>query len=285
MSRFRSEPKKPVAVVGVPQSGAAAWIVRMPDVRSGSIPLDDEADPGRNGLQARIQSCRQHLSQVVELKAAPLWMLSSFTLVTWMQSIPVGIRSIAELASVASQRARFLYGQPPCGSDWVTRGDWRAQKDFLCQAIPQASLDALGQDRAASLLSLGLSKLQQLPASRQDVRWYAITGPGEWHMVAARGGHPLSIRSGRFDAMPPPAQVLTQQIRALWQREQLITGLSSTQLTWWDCEAHAPIPVSAPDIDHVCILGEKPDDALGHPTDTATRMALAAWSLCNMEPA
>lgn len=284
MSRFRSEPGRPVAVVGIPQTGVAAWIVRTPVVRSGSIPLDDETDPGGNDLQARVQSCRQHLSQVVELKAAPLWILSSFTLVTWMQSIPVGIRSIAELASVASQRARFLYGQPPCGSGWVTRGDWRTQVDFLCQAIPQTALDALGQDRAASLLSLALTRLQQLPAPGRDVRWYAITGPGEWHMVATRGGHPLSIRSGRLDTTP--AQALPQQIRSLWQREQLITGLSSPQLTWWDCEAHTSMPVSAPDIDHVRIVGEKlPDDTLAHPTDTATRMALAAWSLCNMEPA
>lgn len=277
MSRFRFDPSRPEAVVGLPSAGAAAWIAGGPSMRSGSIPLGQEGAAGQS-VAERIATCRQHLSSRAAVTAPPLWVLSSFTFISWMQTIPVGIHSIAELASVISQRARFLYGKPPCGSAWVTRGDWHAQKDFVCQAIPQSSLDALGQDRFASLLSLALVRLQQLSATRQALAWYAITGPGEWHLVAMRDRTPLSIRSGRFSALSLPLDDQLQQVRALWQREQLVTHLPSDKLTWWDCDVQDAEVTSAPDIERVSLA------ALAQPIDTsdvALRMALAAWSPCH----
>lgn len=249
-------------------------------MRSGSIPLGKEGAAAQS-VQERIASCRQHLNSRVTLTAPPLWVLSSFTFISWMQAIPAGIHSIAELASVVSQRARFLYGKPPCGSAWVTRGDWHAQKDFLCQAVPQSSLDALGQDRFASLLSLALARLQHVAATSPALGWYAITGPGEWHLVAMRDGTPLSIRSGRFSASSLPMEEQLQQVRALWQREQLISHQPSDKLIWWDCDGQTAEPALASDIDHVPMAAQaQPVDAV----DVASRMALSAWSLCYGAP-
>jgi hypothetical protein len=110
----------------------------------------------------------------------------------WVQTPPVSLASFAELKLVAQARCVHLHGGTP--SDWRIAADWRADRPFVCAALPDAVCTHIEQlllphklvplwHSAWSVLSAGLSKA--LPADG----WSAVRSPARvvlWHCRKAQ---------------------------------------------------------------------------------------------------
>ena len=110
----------------------------------------------------------------------------------WVQTPPASLASFSELRLVAQARCVHLHGGTP--SDWRIAADWRADRPFVCAALPEAVCTQIEQlllpsklvptwHSAWSVLSSGMSKV--LPADG----WSAVRGPARvvlWHCQDAQ---------------------------------------------------------------------------------------------------
>jgi len=158
-----------------------------------------------------------------------LWVIGSSVMPLWLQPVPEGVRSLTELASVARAHAHQRLGAMNHERDWVVQGDWRADRPFVCQALPRTLFSAMGK---APIVSSPFS----LGAARLDARgvrdgWCAITTPFEAHIVYRRRGRHLHLRSWRLSGQAS-TPLIEQPLVDEWQRERLRTAWPDETLHW-----------------------------------------------------
>jgi hypothetical protein len=72
--------------------------------------------------------------------------------VHWLQKPPAEARSLRELQLVAASRCAHLHGGSP--DDWWVAADWDSETDFVCAAIPQATVREIAAQAQAANVSL-----------------------------------------------------------------------------------------------------------------------------------
>lgn len=272
-------------MVALPNNGYPAWLSedkhgQITQVASG-LPL---ASPSE--MPQKIRDVRSALDKKNQPSTNFQWVVSSFFLNTWIQAVPQGLASLAELSTLVQLRAPFLFGAPLCGEQWTVSADWQSSGHMVCHAIPQVALDALGDLPVSSLLTLALSALRTLGNNDPATSWYAVTAADELHILAMRNGAPLALRSTRQTAGATPEQ-LVSQVHALWQREQAKTDWPLGKLRWLHCGSQLPKELIA-SIDVECIAPKLEEESLAglHSTHSeAERMVGAARALSKMSEA
>ncbi|MBQ0921763.1 hypothetical protein KBW71_25295 [Hydrogenophaga aromaticivorans] len=158
-----------------------------------------------------------------------LWVVGSSVMPLWLQPVPDGVRSLTELASAARAHAHQRLGAIDHGKDWVVQGDWRADRPFVCQALPRTLFSAMGKTPiVSSPFTLGAARLDS-----KGLRdgWCAITTPFEAHIVYRRRGRHLHLRSWRLSGQAS-APLIEQHLVDEWQRERLRTAWPDDTLHW-----------------------------------------------------
>lgn len=228
MSRFPSDaPSRVVAVA----TDSTAWTDTRVDNRITCIPGHA---PVESAAWAELLS--------PNASSRTLWVIGSSVMPLWLQPVPEGVRSLSELASAARAHAHQRLGAIDQGKDWVVQGDWRADRPFVCQALPRTLFSAMGKAPiVSSPFSLGAARLDA-----KGVRngWCAITTPFEAHIVYRCRGRHLHLRSWRLSGTES-TPVIEQHLVEEWQRERLRTAWPDETLHWLH-------------------LGRAPHKALGH---------------------
>lgn len=108
----------------------------------------------------------------------------------WLQTPPLGLRSLFELQALVQSRADQLFGSD---SDWMVAADWHATRPFLCAALPR-EIDRLASaiarsrgaaPRVATSLCLSLNQhARRLPAEG----WTVLHEPEALHLVYLSSG-------------------------------------------------------------------------------------------------
>lgn len=234
MSRFLFDASGPTVVVSLTEAGAAWSFVQNRD----DIQLVELKHPlSAAHLTVNMQSCEQDIraSSKVRGVSRTLWVLSSFWLNTWVQSLPTGVESMSELESLAKARATQLFGPAADGQPWSVSADWKSHGPFLCHAAPASVVSVLRSDAMQSPLTLALHAASCLPELKtmHGVAWIAFTVPGEIHVVAFQGGYPITLSSRRGHPNQTAREALAQAV-TLWRREQVRTSRCTEHLFWLD---------------------------------------------------
>lgn len=215
MSRSRSDlPSRVVAIT----SGSTAWANMSSSHLITSI-------PGHLPIKSAAWTEMQSSSQ----EPQTLWVISRSVMPLWLQPIPVGVHSLAELASVARAHVQDRMGDSQRGMDWTVQGDWRSDRPFVCQALPGDLLRAMGKaPNVSSPYSIGAASLDSC-----GIRdgWCAITTPFEAHLVYLHCGKSLHIRGWQMDGPASPV-LIEQHLADEWRREKLRTDWQDDTLHW-----------------------------------------------------
>lgn len=279
VSRFPFNSNSTSVLVALPLQGRPAWFDGDQPVQARSLPADAQ-DSAPAGLLQRIQEARRSLQHTVPGKHSQQWVVSSFLLNTWLQTVPESIASLKELSTLVHSRAPFLFGPPPCGQTWAVSADWKSSGVMMCHAIPKAALENLENVRLSSLLTLAITALSILVKNDQTIHWYAITAADELHILAMRAGTPVALRSSRRRA-DASAEEQIAQTRELWHREQAKYDWQSGNLGWLHCDAKLPLHhISIQDIDWIePAIFEKYAPALHNANNDAEQFLMIAWAL------
>ena len=197
----------------------------------------------------------------------------------WVQTPPAALASFAELKLVAQARCVHLHGGTP--SEWRIAADWRADRPFVCAALPAPVCTQIEQlllpyrlvprwHSAWSVLSSGMA--QAFPADG----WTAVRSPSRvvlWH-----------CREAQVDCMATwgvdPQQNGASAARTAIQQKQLEIarfGHAAGKLHWLDLGARTDD--SAPGADLVSI---RMDQGLSQDRCADLSEAAAALSLRRM---
>lgn len=130
----------------------------------------------------------------------------------WLQQVPPGLRSLAELQALAQSRAELLFG---AGTAWSVAADWHATEAFFCAAVPTA-VQALPQGwctGARAQLSTTWTHVLASQARRvPDQTWVLSEESGTLHLLYVDRGLPI-----HYSAVQLSESVSTGDKQALMQ--------------------------------------------------------------------
>lgn len=129
----------------------------------------------------------------------------------WVQEVPRGLRSFAELRMLVQSRAEQLFGSEP---GWTVAADWRSAGPFLCAAVPRTLTDAASaasaQQRSKLVLTTSLVRAMcVLRPSTPSNGWSALLEADHLHLLHLQNGDTARMRS-----VTVPASVRAEQAEA-----------------------------------------------------------------------
>jgi len=152
----------------------------------------------------------------------------------WLQPVPSQTQSLAELHTVATARAKLLFGDSSKHS-WLVSADWDYQRPFMCTAIEsvwenlfQAIRKIHSKVRVVSNLALALSvHASTLPKQG----WLAILTENKLHLLHFHNNCITSLRTVRlpeYDTINGIEATVIQE----WNREKIRTQQDAGELHW-----------------------------------------------------
>jgi hypothetical protein len=153
----------------------------------------------------------------------------------WLQAVPGQTQSLAELHSVATARAKLLFGDSG-KHRWLVSANWDYQRPFLCTAISseweelfQTIRKTHAKLRIVSNLALSLS-LHASTLPKQG--WLAMLLENKLHLMHFHNSHITSLRTLRlpeYDTLKGVEAAVTQE----WNREKIRTQQNAEKLHWF----------------------------------------------------
>ena len=167
-------------------------------------------------------------------KADVLVCLQSDIVHHWLQPVPSQTQSLAELHTVATARAKTLFGDSSKHS-WLVSADWDYQRPFLCTAVAdewedlfQAIQKTHTKLRIVSNLALALSvQVSTLPKQG----WLAMLIENKLHLLHFQNSHITSLRTVRLPEYETLNGIEATVIQE-WNREKIRTRQDAGELHW-----------------------------------------------------